>query len=47
MKPVPVKVSNACYLSRLHVTISDVDLGLVLHGPVQRCICESAKTSHI
>ena len=46
-KPVSVKVSDACFLFHLQMTISDAGLGLVLHGPIQRFICEFVKTSHI
>lgn len=46
-KPASVKVSDDHYLFRLHMTISDAGLGLVLNGPVQHFICESAKTPHI
>ena len=42
-----VKVRESHYLFCLHMTISDAGLGLVLHGPVQRFICDSVKTSHI
>ena len=44
---MPVKVSDARYLFRLHMTIRDAGLGLVLHGLAQCFICEIAKTSHI
>jgi len=42
-----MKVSDARYLFHLRRTISDMGLGLVLHGPVQHFTCESVKTSHI
>jgi hypothetical protein len=46
-KSVPLKAGDAHYLFHLHITISDAGLGLGLHGPFQRFICESVKTSHI
>jgi hypothetical protein len=46
-KPVPVKVSDACCLFHLHMTISDAGLGLVLLGSVQRFFFLNIYLQHV